>query len=200
MIETYHPTQFLITFSHLQFIHKDHPKALYLFLLISALSTLSFFLSKALAAPETPLLVHLAFAALGWSLLTALALFFVDCLYLLAESIMRAILARPPILAEVAKSRRKVAVALLLSSCMALVGLMEGARAPEVVYTRVSLERFPCSMNGFTIVQVSGMYLCGHKTIRKKIREKKTRQERQKEKVNSQLLISKKRTRKEIEK
>jgi hypothetical protein len=135
-------------------VHKDHPKALYIFGLVALLSSFSFLIGKIFAAPETHILAHTAFALFGWSVLTVFAFGVVDLLFMVAQ--YSPYPARPTIMTEVAKGRRKAKLALTLSTAMTIAGLVSAATAPALVRTDVFLEKFPCSMNGFTITQLSG--------------------------------------------
>jgi hypothetical protein len=136
-------------------VHKDYPKVLYIFGLFAGLSSLSFLIAKIFAAPETHILAHTAFALFGWSILTVFAFGVVDFFFLLAH--YSPYPTRPTIMAEVNKNRRKAKLALALSTAMTIAGLLSAATAPAIVRTEVYLEKFPCSMNGFTIVQLSGI-------------------------------------------
>lgn len=136
-------------------MHKDYPKTLYVFGLVALLSSLSFLIAKLFAAPETHILAHTAFALLGWSVLTVFAFGVVDFLFMLA--LYSPVPARPTVTTEVAKNRRKAKLALIISTVMTVAGLVSAASEPAIVRTQIYLEKFPCAMNGFTIVQLSGL-------------------------------------------
>jgi Calcineurin-like phosphoesterase len=122
---------------------------------VSVLSTLSFLLSKFLAAPEISPFTHISFSLFGWSILTFFSFLLVDLLFFLAY--YSPFPARATILTEIAKNRRKAKIALTISTTMTIVGLISAAAAPVLVRTNVHLEKFPCELNGFTITQLSGM-------------------------------------------
>lgn len=150
------------------FVHKDHPKALYAFATVAFLSCLSFLISKSFAAPETTFLSLLSASCLGWSIITVFSFLLVDFIFFLAHyspfssvvsSSSSSSSSSTKVMTEIARSRRKAKLALLISTTMTIVGLISASSPPEIIKTEVYLEKFPCELNGFTITQLSDTHL-----------------------------------------
>jgi len=137
-------------------------KILYAFILVAALATSSFIVARLLAAPEPHFLAQLGFMSLAFMMLSVFTFLVIDALYYLYYAFLfRTITAGNNAVysTEITKSRRKAILAVSLSALMTITGALSAAYPPAIIHHDIYLGKFPCSMNGFKLVQISDTHL-----------------------------------------